>query len=65
MPIRNVRHMNERSGASSQSVDRSQQEMQRSDRQFNSPHEILAASGSMEAVRIRNVKNLLEDFFGT
>jgi hypothetical protein len=28
-----------------------------------SPHEILAASGSMETVRIRNVKNLLGDFF--
>ncbi|KAG7364236.1 hypothetical protein IV203_037438 [Nitzschia inconspicua] len=32
--------------------------------QFNkSPHEILAASGSMETVRIRNVQNLLNDFF--
>ncbi|OEU13627.1 hypothetical protein FRACYDRAFT_188928 [Fragilariopsis cylindrus CCMP1102] len=28
-----------------------------------SPHEILATTGSMETVRIRNVKNLLADFF--
>mmetsp|Transcript_109723 Transcript_109723/g.215103 ORF Transcript_109723/g.215103 Transcript_109723/m.215103 type:complete len:229 (+) Transcript_109723:41-727(+) len=31
--------------------------------QYKSPHEILAASGSMEAVRIRNVQNLLTEFF--
>jgi hypothetical protein len=29
-----------------------------------SPHEILAASGSAEKVRVRNVKSLLNDFFG-
>jgi hypothetical protein len=32
--------------------------------QLKSPHEIIAESGSMETVRIRNVKNLLTDFFG-
>ena len=29
-----------------------------------SPHEILAASGSAEKVRVRNVQSLLNDFFG-
>lgn len=28
-----------------------------------SPHEILAASGSAEKVRVRNVERLLKDFF--
>lgn len=32
--------------------------------QYKSPHEILAASGSMETVRIRNVQNLISEFFG-
>jgi hypothetical protein len=36
----------------------------RSDHHHKSPHEILAASGSVEAVRNRNVKGLLYDFFG-
>jgi hypothetical protein len=29
-----------------------------------SPHEILAANGSPESVRARNVLNALNDFFG-
>jgi hypothetical protein len=29
-----------------------------------SPHELLEASGSVEKVRMRNVKSLLLDFFG-
>jgi hypothetical protein len=33
-------------------------------RLHKSPHEILAASGSAEKVRLRNVKSLLNDFFG-
>ncbi|GKY95448.1 hypothetical protein MPSEU_000506400 [Mayamaea pseudoterrestris] len=33
-------------------------------RHHKSPHEILAASGSAEKVRLRNVKSLLNDFFG-
>lgn len=28
-----------------------------------SPHEILVTNGSVEAVRIRNVANMLQDFF--
>jgi hypothetical protein len=41
-----------------------QENVGRGEQQFKSPHEILAASGSMEAVRIRNVQNMLNDFFG-
>lgn len=36
---------------------------QRAARSFKSPHEILAASGSMERVRQREAENLLMDFF--
>jgi hypothetical protein len=54
---RNVRHlMNERESAFQEIARRGEQ-------QFKSPHEILEASGSMKAVRTRNVKNLLMDFF--
>ena len=34
------------------------------DQRFKSPHEILSASGSIEALRLRNVKYMVSDFFG-
>jgi hypothetical protein len=37
--------------------------VQRGEHNFKSPHEILAASGSMERVRVKNGINLLMDFF--
>jgi hypothetical protein len=54
--IRNVRPIgNERQAGSSQTnLDSAH---------FKSPHEILAASGSMEKVRKKNAQNLLMDFF--
>ena len=70
VPTRNVRHVTgERPPPHLNSHENLQRNTnsERNDRgeqQFKSPHEILAASGSMEAVRTRNVKNLLTDFFG-
>ena len=60
--VRNVRHLaNDRQ---LNPVPSGTQDIaQRGDQQFKSPHEILEASGSMEAVRTGNVKNLLMDFF--
>ena len=61
--IRNIRH-SERQGTpprQSQNQDLSQRII---GTELNkSPHEILETIGSMETVRIRNVKNLLSDFF--
>mmetsp|Transcript_45226 Transcript_45226/g.50695 ORF Transcript_45226/g.50695 Transcript_45226/m.50695 type:complete len:294 (+) Transcript_45226:411-1292(+) len=61
-PIRNLRH-SERQGTAPRQTQH-QDPPQRLGLEFNkSPHEILATTGSMETVRIRNVKNLLADFF--
>jgi hypothetical protein len=57
-PIRNVRH-NERQGQGSSP----RQTHHNHDTLNKSPHEILATTGSMETVRIRNVKAVLADFF--
>ena len=57
--------MNERQQQSSSSGHHPQHSFENlREQQFRSPHEILAASGSMESVRIRNVQNMLKDFFG-
>ena len=65
-PIRNMRH-NERQqqGSSPRQTHQNQDPpQQRREMELNkSPHEILATTGSMETVRIRNVKALLADFF--
>jgi hypothetical protein len=60
--IRSIPRPNERHGGPSSAVSRSPDF--RADHHHKSPHEILAASGSVEAVRNRNVQGLLYDFFG-
>lgn len=66
-PIRNVRQLvNDRPSAVVQQQgvhDSNSSSHRKGEQQFKSPHQILAASGSMEAVRTRNVQNLLRDFF--
>jgi hypothetical protein len=61
--MKNLRQANDNGGAARSSSHQVQDTFNRAD-DHKSPHEILVASGSMEAVRIRNVKNLLVDFFG-
>ena len=68
--IRNVRHLgNERpsgvggGGTNTQSSGEAIQRGGSSEQHFKSPREILAASGSMEKVRIKNAENMLMDFF--
>lgn len=60
--VRNVRGLagdrGERTVASASKAPEARADFQKS------PHEILAASGSVERVRTRNVKSLLFDFFG-
>ena len=64
--MRNMRH-NERQpqGSSPRQMQHNQDPpQQRRETEMNkSPHEILATTGSIESVRIRNVKTLLADFF--
>lgn len=62
-PIRNMRH-NERQPQGSSPRQTHDPPQQRRETELNkSPHEILATTGSMETVRIRNVKAVLGDFF--
>ena len=65
--MRNVRQLtSERPGGPSHlSSDRSSNNraVVGTEQQFESPHEILSASGTMETVQIRNVQTLLADFF--
>mmetsp|Transcript_33859 Transcript_33859/g.52809 ORF Transcript_33859/g.52809 Transcript_33859/m.52809 type:complete len:220 (+) Transcript_33859:3-662(+) len=63
--IRNVRHMtSERQSASSSQTISVQEKLDRGEQQFMSPHDLIKYTGSMETVRIRNVQNMLNDFFG-
>mmetsp|Transcript_49202 Transcript_49202/g.138365 ORF Transcript_49202/g.138365 Transcript_49202/m.138365 type:complete len:225 (+) Transcript_49202:293-967(+) len=73
--IRNVRHLiSERPGTTGGSQASNNETLANNNnnnrsssandqQRYKSPHEILAASGSMEAVQIRNVQNALTDFF--
>lgn len=64
--IRNVRHSERQPQGSSPRQTQHKQDLpqQRLGAALNkSPHEILATTGSIESVRIRNVKTLLADFF--
>lgn len=63
-PIRNMRHNDRQSQNASPRPSNQDPPQQRLGMELNkSPHEILATTGSMETVRIRNVKTLLGDFF--
>jgi len=65
-PIRNMRHNERQSQGTSPRQTQHNQDppQQRLGSELNkSPHEILPTTGSMETVRIRNVKTLLTDFF--
>lgn len=65
-PIRNMRHSERQSQGSSprQTQHKQDHSQQRLGAELNkSPHEILATTGSIESVRIRNVKTLVADFF--
>jgi hypothetical protein len=66
--IRNVRQMmHERAGSTGQFQELASGGMSQrvgGDQRFKSPHEILSASGSIEALRLRNVKHMVSDFFG-
>jgi hypothetical protein len=62
-PIRNVRS-NEKASVGSNRSPPEYRLAPDHQQQHRSPHEILAASGSMETARAKNATNMLFDFFG-